>query len=122
LFLSLTNSDQRARAQQLWCSLPAKIAGQVGYLRVAIFLHFRRGDYSAAGSAVKKLLALKPDDLHTHLKQVDLWLRGRNHGEKEVRTFLQGDVERLQGDPEEVMRLAHLLDRFRYYERALKLG
>lgn len=120
LLLALIHSDRRRRAYQLLSSLPEEITQQPLFLRAALSLHLRRGDYHAAERAADRLLQLSPNDLHTHLNRIDLWLRRRN--DAAVKHFLATDVEKLEGSAEEFMRLAHLLDRYGFYERALRLA
>lgn len=120
LFFALINADQRAQASGLLSSLPAQVAEQAVFLRGAASLHLRRGDYPAAEIAIDKLLKINPSDLSTHLSRVNIWLRNRD--DDAVKAFLTTEVEKLEGKPEERMRLAHLLERFGFYERALKLG
>ncbi len=120
LFFSLINCDRRSQAYELLSTIPKKVAEQPIFLRATISLHFRRGQHASAERAISILLKQKPNDLRTHLNRVDIWLRHRN--DKDLKRFLATDVESLSGKPEEFMRLAHLLDRFGFYERALKLA
>lgn len=120
LFLSLINSDRRAKAYDLLSAMPKGIAEKSFFLRATIILHFKRGDHDAAESAISKLLKLQPNSLYTHLSRVDIWLKHRN--DKAVQKFLNSQVENFEGSPEEFMRLAHILDRFGHYGRALELG
>jgi tetratricopeptide (TPR) repeat protein len=120
LLIALLNSDQRSKAYKLLSEIPAKIAEQPLYLRAAISLHLRRGDYRAAEDAATRLIQLIPADLQTHLTRVDIRLRRRD--ERAVKDFLETAVEQLHGEPEQMMRLAHLLARFGFEDRALKLG
>ena len=120
LFFSLIKSDRRAHAYELLSAMHKEVAGQPFFLSAAISLHFRRGDYAAAESATNKFLGLQPNDLHTHLNRVGIWLRQRNEGA--IHEFLATEVENLEGTPEEFMQLALLLDRFEQHERALELG
>ena len=120
LLFSLINSDRRLRAYEILSAIPQEIAEQPIFLRAAINLHFRRGDYQEAESAISRLLSLQPNSLQTHLSRVDIWMKYRN--DKNVKQFLSTHVENLEGSPEEFMRLAHLLLRFGFHERALELG
>lgn len=120
LFFALINSDRRGHAQALLQNIPDHVKNQPVFLRAAISLHFRRGDYPGAEDAINRLLAIIPNDLRTHLNRVDVWLRHRD--DESLKQFLSTPVEQLEGSPEERMRLAHLLDRYDLYQRALALG
>jgi tetratricopeptide (TPR) repeat protein len=120
LLRSLINCDRRTRAHDLLKSIPTVVSETEFFLRAAIFLHLRRGDYSAVDDAIDKLLRIKPKDLRAHLKRVDIWIRHRN--DEAIKKFLDTNVEDLEGTPESRMQLAHLLCRFGFTERALSLG
>lgn len=120
LFFALVNSDRRGHGHALLQSIPDHVKNQPVFLRAAISLHFRRGDYTAAEDAINRLLLFTPNDLRTHLNRVDIWLRHRD--DESLKKFLSTPVEKLEGSPEEKMRLAHLLDRYDLYQRALVLG
>lgn len=120
LFFALINCDRRRQAHELLRGIPADVAEQPIYLRAAIQLHLRRGDYSSAETAINVLLNINPNDLSTHLNKVDIWLRRRD--DEAIRRFLSISIDHLEGQPDERMRLAHLLARYGFYERALLLG
>ena len=120
LYYSLINSDRRSQALAFLSEMPKEVSEKPDILRATIKLHLRRGDYIAADLAIGKLLILQPKNLHIHLNRIDIWLRQRN--ETAIKEFLATRVEGLEGLPEERMRLAHLLDRYEHYERALALG
>ena len=120
LFFALINCDRRLQAHELFLTVPVEVAEKPAFLRASISLHYQRGDYTSAENSINKLLRVNPNDLYVHLTQTDIWLRRRN--DNAIKQFLSTEVEKLEGDPEELMKLAYLLDRFGFHERALKLG
>ena len=120
LVSALINSDRRQRANELIKSLPQSLADSPYFLRAAAAIHQNRGDLTAAEGALTQYLELCPDDLTVRLQWIDARLR--RGGDEDVKNFLSGDVEALDGQPTDRMRLAHLLQHFGFAERALRLG
>lgn len=120
VFFALINSDRRGLALSMLQSMPDSVKNLPAFLRATISLHFRRGDYSAAEDAISRVLTITPNDLHTHLNRADIWLRRRE--DESLKRFLSTPVEQLKGSSGERMRLAQLLDRYGYNQRALELG
>ncbi len=120
LLAALINSDRRKEANNLVNSLPKAVSELPAYTRAAMMLHFRRGDYSAAETAAKKYLEKEPNDLRIHLYLADIYFRRDEI--KQLQAFFDSDVEKLEGEPEDQMRLAMWMARYNHVERALKLG
>lgn len=121
LFLtSLVNSDRRKQAHEVVKALPRAVKELPFYLRIQVAVHMARGDFICAEEAARHYLLLRPEELSMRLKWANILLRsGRD---EEVRSFLEGSVERLDGSPSERMNLAILLGHFDFEERALRLG
>lgn len=120
LFFSLLKSDRRGAANELLRNMPDKVSQLPIFLEGAYWLHIRRGDYKSAESVISKLIYEMPNELNPYLLRIDVWLRLRN--EKDIASFLKGDAESLSGKPLEKMRLANILIRFGYHERAFSLS
>jgi tetratricopeptide (TPR) repeat protein len=120
LLPAMINSDRRKQAREVVKTLPREVADQPFYLRMQTAVHMIRGDYPAAEEAIEHYLQIRPKDLSMRLKWI--YLRMRRGGETDVRTFLEGNVEQLEGDPSERMDLAMLLDHFGFSQRSLRLG
>jgi len=122
LFLSsLINADLRRRAFECIKSLPRKIAEKPWYLRMRARIDVARGDYLSAEKTLDQYLTLRPDDLSMRHRWVGLCCR-RQQGIDKVKTFLQSNVEDLEGSAEDRMQLAILLEKFGFEARALRLG
>jgi len=116
----MINADRRQQAHSVIKALPAVVAKKPFYLQARAAVHLKRGDLEAAEGALAEYLELKPKDLSMRLKWIEV--RMRRDGEEAVRSFLESDVELLDGSPAERMRLAHLLDYLGFAERAVRLG
>lgn len=120
LLPAMVNSDRRKQAHEIITKLPQEVADQPFYLRMQVAVHMIRGDYPAAQQTIERYLQIRPEDLSMRLKWI--YLRMRRGGEMEVRTFLEGNVEQLEGIPSERMHLAMLLEQFGFSQRSLRLG
>lgn len=120
LLPAMINSDRRQRAHDAIRKLPQNVAEKPFYLRVQSAVHSIRGDYTAAEEVIDKYLKLFPEDLFMRLKWLSI-LRRRN-ADPEIRTFLEGNIEKLEGDPLDRMYLSKWLQQFGFEERSLKLG
>ncbi len=120
LIVSSINSDRRSSAFKILNQLPEHISTLPIYLEAARCLHIRRGDYDSALEVIDKLIQTTPTNLYLTLCKLDIYIRRRDTDS--VNEILETDIESLDGTPHEFMRVAHILDRFRYHERALQLG
>ena len=120
LLPAMVNSDRRKQAHEIITKLPQEVADQPFYLRMQVAVHMIRGDYPAAQQTIERYLQIRPEDLSMRLKWI--YLRMRRGGEIDVRTFLEGNVEQLEGIPSERMHLAMLLEQFGFSQRSLRLG
>lgn len=121
LFLAaLINSDRRRQAHELVEALPEEVVNKTFFLRAIATVHEIRGDLEAAQQVLERYLEDQPNDLPVRLRWVDVRLR--SGGDEEVKKFLQTDVEALDGTASDRMRMALLLDRFGFGQRALEIG
>jgi len=120
LLPAMINSDRRQQLHNAVKNLPKDIAGIPFYLRVQAATHMIRGDYPAAEKIIDQYFKLSPPNLFMRLKWLDILSRRR--AETDIKTFLEGNVEELEGDPLDRMYLARWLQRFGFEERSLKLG
>lgn len=121
LFLqAMVNSDRRKQAHDIITKLPQEVADKPFYLRMQTAVHMIRGDYPAAQQTIERYLQIKPQDLSMRLKWIYLCMR--HVSDKEIITFLEGNIEQLEGNPSDRMQLAMLLDHFGYSQRSIRLG
>jgi len=120
LLPAMVNSDRRKQAHEIIKTLPKDIADHPFYLRMQTAVHMIRGDYADSEQTIEHYLQNRPEDLSMRLKWI--YLRMRRGGGMEVRTFLEGNVEQLEGIPSERMHLAMLLEHFGFSQRSLRLG
>jgi tetratricopeptide (TPR) repeat protein len=120
LLPAMVNSDRRKQAHEIIKKLPQEVADQPFYLSMQAAVHMIRGDYPASQRTIERYLQIRPKDLSMRLKWIYLCMR--LGGEMEVRTFLEGNVEQLEGIPSERMHLAMLLEQFGFSQRSLRLG
>lgn len=120
LVYALFGDDERAKAHKLLYALPKEIFLKPFFLRNAFNLEVRRGDYSAAESALNKMLEQNPKNIEAHVNKVNLWLRIGD--DEKIKQFLRNKPEDLQGSPEDFMTLAKMECRFGNPIEALEIG
>lgn len=118
--MAIINSDRRPSAIALIKSLPPSVAEKPYFLHAATTIHLNRGDLKSAESVLDLYLETCPKDLSVRLNWINVRLR--RGGDKDVRVYLSGNVEALEGQPSNYIELARLLRHFGYAQRALRLG
>ena len=120
LLPAMINSDRRRQAHDAIKELPQDVAEKPFYLQIQSAVHMIRGDYVIAEKVMDHYLQMCPEDLSMRLKWIDVCFR--RNGEADIRTFLEGSVEKLDGKSLDRMYLAKWLQHFGFEERSLKLG
>ena len=120
LLPAMINSGRRRQVHDAIKKLPQDVAKKPFYLRIQSAVHMIRGDYVTAEKVMDHYLQMCPEDLSMRLKWIDVRMR-RGNG-TDVRAFLEGNVERLDGKPLDRIYLARWLNHFGFEERSLKLG
>lgn len=120
LLPAMINSDRRRQVHNAVKKLPQDVAEKPFYLRIQSAVHMIRGDYVTAEKVLDHYIQMYPEDLSMRFKWIDV--RMRRGDETDVRTFLEGNVEKLDGKPIDRIHLARCLNHFGFEERSLKLG
>ncbi len=97
LLPAMINSDRRRQVHDAIKKLPQDIAEKPFYLRLQSAVHMIRGDYVTAEKVIDHYIQMYPDDLSMRFKWIDV--RMRRGDETDVKAFLEGNVERLDGKP-----------------------
>lgn len=117
---SLLDADRRREARELFESLPPSLRAQRDYVDLGVRLYDRIGQLGRARSLVRSYLDTKPDDLRVRL--VWFGLSERLGDTRAALAWLRSISTTVSGSSEDVMLLAHLMDRHLADARCFALG
>lgn len=121
LAMAFANAPPQLRTSPFFQSLGPDVIGQSQYARFAGAAEHNRGDLKAAERYLQQAVAADPQDLRSALVLASSL--ARDNRESDAASILAAlDDERVEGSPEDLMRLAHNHRRAGESERALKLG
>ncbi len=117
---SLLLADRRMAARQLFERLPASMREQRAYLELGVAIYERAGALPKARALLEGQLSRHPDDLHTRLAWLHLCERLVDM--KAARDWLGSVPEMIRAPPQDLMALAHAVDRHLTDGKALGIG
>ena len=117
---ALLLADRRKEARTLLESIPPAIRDQKAYLELGVMIYERVGMLSRARSLLERHCAQRPGDLHARLAWLSLCERMGDL--PTVRRWLQDVSPSIVGSPQDLMTLAHAVDRHVANAKCLHLG
>jgi tetratricopeptide (TPR) repeat protein len=117
---ALLDADWRKEAREFFEQLAPAVRAQTAYVDIGVRIYDRIGNLQKARDIVLDHLSRHPDDLRARLVWVGLSERMRDLGE--ARTWLEGVSPLIQGAPDELMTLAHAIDRTLADPKAIEIG
>ncbi|UES55318.1 hypothetical protein GFK91_06680 [Roseibium aggregatum] len=116
----LFRADLRAQARELYESLQGEALDSIQIHRLGAAAYERSGMLPEALKALSAAMKIEPKDLRSRLDWARICLR--NNEEKRVASWIKKADLDFEGDAEDWMELAQLLDRYKRREEALALG
>lgn len=116
----LYRADSRAQARALYGSLQGEALDSTQIHRLGAAVYERSGMLPEALKALNAALLIDPDDLRSRLDWARLCLR--NDDERRVARWIKKTDLDFEGDAEDRMEFAQLLDRYKRREEALSIG
>ncbi|WP_298960513.1 hypothetical protein [uncultured Roseibium sp.] len=116
----LFRADLRAQARELYESLQGEALESIQIHRLGAAAYERSGMLPEALKALSAAMKTDPKDLRSRLDWARICLR--NNEEKRVASWIEKTDLDFEGDAEDRMEFAQLLDRYKRREEALALG
>lgn len=117
---ALHRADLRAQARDLYRSLQAGALRSKEIRRLGAAIYERSGMLPEASKELSAALELDPSDLRSRLDWARLCIRSNN--ERRVSRWVKNASTNVEGEPEAILELAQLMDRYGRRKDALKLG